>query len=503
MKDKIRVIARLDVKGQNVVKGVHLEGLRVVGRPEELAGRYNAESIDELIYIDSVASLYGRNNLSEVVRRMANETFVPVTVGGGIRSLDDIHLLLRSGADKVAINTEATKRPGFISEAAEKFGSQCIVLSIAAKKIGPEKWEAYTDNARERTGFDVVEWAIKGESLGAGEILLTSIDMEGTMKGFDLELYKEIGTKVSIPVIASGGGGSFEHIERCINNTPVSAIALASLFHYNEMTVSSLKRELAKNNIQVRMESSGFEACGVKGDEAASQTDKNSVVVIDFGLGNLFSVLRSFDMIGIKPQVVSGPEDVMKADRLVLPGVGCFKNAMAELKSRGLSEAVTEFAKTGKPVLGICLGAQMLMTESEEFGVTKGLDLIKGSVKFIRQETQLDGGPFRIPHIGWNSLFDPETGRQEICAFTEKADKDSGRRWGSSVLNGIAIGSEVYFVHSYKIIPDNREDLLSVCYYGGVEIAAVVKNGNITGCQFHPEKSGRIGMEILKNFVAQ
>src|SRR3989344_5086511 len=185
----MRIISRLDIKGPNVVKGLKLEGLRIVGKPAELTKKYYQQGADEILYIDIVASLYERNNLSKVVKEAISlGVFVPMTVGGGVRSLEDIQKLLNAGADKVAINTAATRRPELITEAARRFGSQCIVGSIEAKKIGPQKWEAYVDNGREKTGLDAVAWAVKLVELGAGELLITSVDRDGCESGYDLEL---------------------------------------------------------------------------------------------------------------------------------------------------------------------------------------------------------------------------------------------------------------------------------------------------------------------------
>ncbi|MBI3616073.1 MAG: imidazole glycerol phosphate synthase subunit HisF [Candidatus Omnitrophica bacterium] len=228
----IRIIPRLDIKGPNVVKGVHLEGLRVMGVPELFAAQYYQDGADELIYIDVVASLYGRNSLDEVVRRAAQNIFIPLTVGGGIRTIDDIRRLLRAGADKVAINTAAIKNPKLIQEAARAFGSQCIVLYIEAKKRGPGRYECLTDNGRESTGCDVFEWVRQAVHLGAGEILLTSIDQEGTGKGYDLELTAEVAQRVDVPVIASGGAGAPEHIRDAVLLGKADAVCAASVFHY-------------------------------------------------------------------------------------------------------------------------------------------------------------------------------------------------------------------------------------------------------------------------------
>lgn len=248
----VRIIARMDVKGSNLIKGIHLEGLRKIGNPNVFARRYYDQGIDEIIYIDIVASLYERNTLLNIVRQTTEEIFIPITVGGGIRSIEDVRMVLRAGADKVAVNTAAIKRPGLIQEISRKFGSQCMVLSIEGKRIGNRKWEAYCDNGREKTGIDVVEWAREGCRLGAGEILLTSIDMEGTRKGFDCELVREVSTNVRIPVIASGGMGSFSDFSEVVQSGHADAVALASVLHYGAITVMDLRREATTRGIKVR-----------------------------------------------------------------------------------------------------------------------------------------------------------------------------------------------------------------------------------------------------------
>lgn len=247
-----RLIARLDVKGPYLIKGVHLEGLRVLGDPQDYAKRYYAEGADELIYMDIVASLYGRSKLTEIVRRAVEDVFIPMTVGGGIRSVDDVSDLLGAGADKIAINTAAVHRPELIHEVARRFGSQCMVLSIEAKEQGPGDWEVFTDCGRERSGLDVVEWARKGESLGAGEILVTSIDREGTRRGFDLELTRAVASAVGIPVIASGGMGQASHLVDVVKNGQADAVAMADALHYQRTTLGELRQEAQASGIQVR-----------------------------------------------------------------------------------------------------------------------------------------------------------------------------------------------------------------------------------------------------------
>lgn len=251
----IRLIARLDIKGQNVIKGVHLEGLRVVGDPQALAIRYYEAGVDELLYMDVVASLYNRNSLSEIIKRAAQDVFVPITVGGGIRSVDDAKHILRCGADKVAVNTAAVARPQLISDLARRFGSQAVVLSIEAKQVGPNRWEAYTNNGREKTGLDVVEWAGRGVSLGAGEILVTSIDREGTRRGFDLALMSAVNTVVPVPMIASGGMGSTEHLVEVVQQASVDAVGMAHVLHYKTLELDQLRRSVRQLGIRTRQPS--------------------------------------------------------------------------------------------------------------------------------------------------------------------------------------------------------------------------------------------------------
>lgn len=252
MQRRTRLIARMDIKGPNLIKGVHLEGLRKVGDPQTRATRYYNEGADELIYMDVVASLYGRNSLVDMVRHATEHIFVPITVGGGVRSVDDVDRLLRVGADKVAVNTAALQRPELIADLARQFGSQCIVLSVEAKSRRDGGWEAYTDNGREHTGQDVVEWVQRAEQLGAGEILLTSIDMEGTRKGMDTALTRAVTSVVDIPVIASGGAGTPAHLIAAINEGHADAVAIADMIHFDRTDLRSLRSVLSGAGLSLR-----------------------------------------------------------------------------------------------------------------------------------------------------------------------------------------------------------------------------------------------------------
>lgn len=248
----VRLIPRLDIKGPNLIKGIRLEGLRVMGDPQEFALRYYEAGADELIYMDIVASLYGRNNLSDIIRRAAEQVYIPITVGGGIRSVDDARHILRSGADKVAINTAAVANPDLITQVSRRFGSQAMVLSIEAKQVAPGRWEAYTDNGRERTGLDVIEWVKRGVELGAGEVLLTSVDREGTRKGFEIDLVRRVSDAVSVPVIASGGMGSMDDLLAVVKSGHADAVAIADVLHYKRLALPDIRAAARESGLAVR-----------------------------------------------------------------------------------------------------------------------------------------------------------------------------------------------------------------------------------------------------------
>jgi len=270
----LRVIPRLDIKGPNLVKGINLEGLRIIGDPQKYAEKYYLDGADEIIYIDSVASLYGRNNLSEVVDKAARKISIPLTVGGGLRTIEDIKQILKSGADKVAINTEAVSNHEFIKKCVKYFGSSTIVLSINYKSwpndsfkkstnltVGSSaekdvaKWkryyQVYTENGRQQTGIDAFEWAQLGEKYGVGEILLTSIDNEGMQRGFETELTERLSKKLSIPFIVCGGLGKKEDAKEIYKKTNCNAISFASVLHYEKLKIKELKNYLNENNIDV------------------------------------------------------------------------------------------------------------------------------------------------------------------------------------------------------------------------------------------------------------
>ena len=495
----IRVIARLDVKGPNVVKGMQFEALRVMGKPSDLAKEYFLQGADELLYLDIVASLYRRDNLLHIVREASKSIFVPFTAGGGVRSVEDIRDLLQAGAEKVAINTAATKRPGLIKEAAQRFGSQCIVVSIEAKKSKRGGWEAFTDNGRQATGLDAIAWAKKVESLGAGEILLTSVDREGTQRGLDTELIHAVSDAVSIPVIASGGASSVEEVASDIAASSADAVAIASILHYGKTSIGAIKDALAGKKVGIRPltkkerqhvptiqeETDVFDV-----NRYTKQQFKNTVsidphegehfavpegdpktaeiTIVDYGINNVRSVAMAFESIGARVAIAKKPSDVRDARRLVLPGVGAFGDGMAALSKRKLVEPLKEAVRRGTPLLGICLGMQLLFSESEEFGLHKGLDLIQGRVISFPNPKKISLPDYKLPHIGWAKL--------------------------------LPSGDSVYFVHSFYPVPEKKNGTMESAVYGGITYPATVKQENVIGMQFHPEKSGERGLARLKEF---
>jgi cyclase len=246
-----RVIPCLDVKDGRVVKGINFENLTDAGDPVEQARHYDSEGADELVFLDITASSDRRQIVIDMVREVASRVFIPFTVGGGIRTVEDVQAILRAGADKVSVNTAAVKNPDLLRQGARAFGSQCMVLAIDAKRTG-ESWEVYTHGGRRPTGLDAVDWAREGERLGAGEILLTSMDRDGTRAGYDLDLLRAICGAVKLPVIASGGAGSFEHFRQALVEGGADAVLAASLFHYREMSVRQVKAYLLEHGVHVR-----------------------------------------------------------------------------------------------------------------------------------------------------------------------------------------------------------------------------------------------------------
>ena len=263
----IRIIPRLDIKGPNLVKGIHLEGLRVLGKPSDFAKLYYEQGADELMFMDVVASLYERNSLHDIISETAKRIFIPITVGGGLRTISDIKEVLRAGADKVCLNTAAIKNPSLIKEASRMFGSSTIVVAVEAIKEGEGKYLAYTDNGREYTGVDVFDWVQKVDELGAGEIVITSVDKEGTGQGYDLELVSKVNSLVSCPVIAHGGAGKPSQVVDVLQKANADAVMISSLFHYDFIKENESRASSLEGNVEFLKQKRNFhtfEACSIQ-----------------------------------------------------------------------------------------------------------------------------------------------------------------------------------------------------------------------------------------------
>ncbi|MBS3140080.1 imidazole glycerol phosphate synthase subunit HisF [Candidatus Woesearchaeota archaeon] len=529
---KKRIIARLDIKGPNVVKGVQFECLRVMGKPAQLAEEYYLQGADELLYLDTVANLYRRDNLLTIVHQASENIFIPFTVGGGIRTIEDIKALLLGGAERVAINTAAVQNPSIISKASRIFGSQCIVVSIEAKKKFDETWEPYIDNGRQKTGLDAVTWARRAEALGAGEIIITSVDREGTKRGLDIGLIKAVSEAVSVPVIAAGGAGALEDFFQCFKKTRADAVATASLLHYKNYGIVEIKDYLHREMIPVRLVPNAKRIESNHGEEYNSDDynkytakynldDYNKyttkqieeeyvdvgirksdipenylnlsaaadweIGVIDYGINNVKSVVKSLEKLNQKVKRIIHPEELLKARALVLPGVGAFREGMKALEENGLIYPLLKRVAEGIPILGICLGMQLFFTESEEFGIHKGLNLIPGRVVPFKSPKEVKIAGYSVPHIGWNKLRQPAR---------------SSAPWSKDIFSTLSPESTVYFVHSYYPQTE-REYVIATSAYGGQEFASIVQKKNVFGTQFHPEKSGEIGLKILQSFCNQ
>jgi imidazole glycerol-phosphate synthase subunit HisF len=456
-----RVIPCLDVHAGQVVKGTEFVNLQEVGDPVALASRYEAEGADELVLLDVFATSERRSTMIEVVRRTASEVSIPFTVGGGIRSETDAQNLLDAGADKIAVNSAALAEPALINRLAARFGGQCVVLAVDAKSDGQGSWKAYASGGKVATGKEVTGWTREAVLRGAGEILLTSIDRDGTGSGYDLPMIRSVTDQVGVPVIASGGAGRTEHYQEAILEAGAEAVLVASELHYGRMTVGEIKASLAAGGLPIR-------PAEPSGEQVGPSAARPALAIVDYGVGNRYSVRMALERIGAKASVTAGNDELTQADGIVLPGVGTFQAAMDRLQSAGLDTVLRRLAAVGKPILGICLGEQLLFDGSEEAGWREGLGLIGGRVLEI--ET-----PVR-PNMGWRQV------------------------------NAKGSGNYFYHAHRYAVRPASEETVTgwTSLPYGAdpdYRIPGMVRRGNILGVQFHPEKSGIAGLRLLRDFA--
>ena len=469
-----RVIARLDIKGAKLIKGIRFEGVRVISNAYEAAKNYAECGIDEIFYSDAVASLYERNSLDKLLKRTCQEVFVPITVGGAIRSVQDGRKLLLSGADKLAINSAAVKNPELINDLANAFGSQCVVISIQARKsYSSSGWDVMIESGRERSNKDLITWINEVQSRGAGEIIVTSVDNDGIGEGTDHNLINAVEPFIKIPLIVGGGISSSNEITDIFKkHKQISGVSIGWGFHNSLLNIDDAHKAIKKADCNVKENSFKELHC------FKNNTD---VIVADYSMGNVESLINALKKIGIKPTLSSNKEKIENADLLILPGVGAFPEGMKRLKENNLCEPILKRAVKDKAILGICLGMQLLFEESEEYKLSKGLGVIEGKITKLSSK---DGDKFLpLPHIGWNKLIYNK----------DNLDKD---------LNSFDSIYQ-YFVHSYGYIieKNNPKDLLFSSIYGENNFISGVRKNNIIGFQFHPERSGKVGLDLLQKSI--
>lgn len=474
-----RLIARLDIKGNRLIKGIRFEGLRVLGDPCEAAMRYAEAGADELLYVDAVATLYGRNGLAEPLRRASREMFIPITAGGGVRSVADAAALLAAGADKIAVNTASLQRPELITELAETFGSQCVVVSIQARRTAAGAWEAMAEAGRELSGQDVLAWMERVQQLGAGEILLTSVDQDGTCAGPDQELQVAAASRARVPLVLGGGFAATNQVLEALEQPAVAAVCIGAALHRTRLEMSILKRELAAApaKLPIRLATCVAESPSVT---VSPPLAGKRIGVIDYGMGNQQSLINALEHLGATAMLSAEPDSLLQCDLLALPGVGSFPQGMAELQRRGLDCWLREWVAARRPLLGICLGMQMLFEAGEEFGHTAGLGLFKGKVVRLPPNTDT-GEPLILPHMGWNRLL-------------------PGPAWRHASPTGPL---NQYFVHSYVASGVDPNSVLFYCRYGHYPFVAAVQKDRVVGFQFHPERSGVDGLYLLSQVCNQ
>ena len=482
---KRRLVARLDIKGNRLIKGVRFEGLRVVGDPSELIEKYLKAGIDELFYSDAVASLYGRNSLEGILREACKKCFVPITAGGGIRSVEDGKRLLAAGADKLAINTAAAKNPTLLKQLSDRFGRQCVVLSVQARrKLGDKTgWEVMLSSGREKTSLDLKEWINKAVKYGAGEVFVTSVDQDGTQSGPDDELIKFVSNFIEVPLVVCGGFNSYESISKNFKNDNVSAIAIGSSLHNDNIKIKELKKKLLENRIAIRYQ----ENIELKIEKKILDIEnRDTILVIDYGMGNIQSLMNALKILNYKPILSSDIDLIKKSNLVILPGVGSFPAGMRELKDRNLIPVLRERAFNKNPILGICLGMQLLFKSSTEIDFTLGLDLLKGKVINLKDAEniyKIDQN-IQTPNIGWNNINKIEIhNKKEANSFTE------------------FLKNEYYFVHSYGIDIAHSKDLDFAAKINDLPFMALALKDKLCGIQFHPERSGNEGLSFLDNII--
>lgn len=469
-----RLISRLDIKGRKLIKGRRFDGLRVIGDACQAAKKYAELGVDEIFYTDSVASLYGRNSLEEIVKETSKEVFVPITVGGAIRNIDDGRKMLASGADKLAINSAALLRPEVINELSNVFGKQCVVLSIQARRNNYGGWDLMYESGRERSEKDFREWICECQDRGIGEIFITSVDNDGTGLGPDIKLLEYVKNIVEVPLVFGGGIAKKSELVN-LNDTfkKLSGISIGWALHYEKLSISEVKDTISHENM---IDNKVF-----KEDLKTRIFECPKVAVINYSMGNVQSLVNGLQKVGAEVILTDKPDFYDEYNIWALPGVGAFPEGMRQLNKRNLVQKIKNHVGSGGGLIGICLGMQMFFEKSHEYDTTEGLALLNGEVKKMNIRLE-NNQKLILPHIGWNDL--------EEGSITTNWIKDF-------------VGIKQYFVHSFSVEPN----LLKSDYeflktsYGKNTFISGVKKGRIFGLQFHPERSGSNGLKLLRKII--
>lgn len=467
-----RIIAKLEVKTSNVIKGVRFEGLKIIGKPVDVAVHCFKKGVDELYYVDTVASLYGRNNLLEYVKETASVINIPMTVEGGISSIGDITALLRSGADKIAINTAAVSNRDLLPQSVREFGAQCIVASVYTKfSEDDHDWYIWTDNARNNSGIRLGDWLRYLKEVGVGEVCVNSIDNDGLMEGFDYKLLSFLKDRIDCPLIFSGGCSSFQEAEEVLMIDHLDAVAISSCLYSDRDPVSA--------SCQGRSNALNYEPI----NHTSIPSDASRVAVIDLGVNNVCSIINCLQHLRIGHDVIRSPVDMGVYDLLILPGSGAFGAFMEKLRLSGLDELIIDFYNHGGRIIGICLGAQILLNKSEETDCVPGLGLVSGEVVSIKNSFPT----LKTPHVGWREL---RVGRSlpNQAMLNDKLSDSIGQH------------ARYYFTHSYHMCLTNPEYVISRVH-GVADMVAIYMTDTVIGMQFHPEKSGDAGYAILHSSI--
>ena len=475
-----RIIARLDIKGKKLIKGIRFEGLRVLGDAVDFAEKYYLNGIDEILYIDAVASLYGRNSLSEILSETSKRIFVPITAGGGIRSVDDAKKLISNGADKVAINTGLVEDIGLANKLIKTFGSQCVVASIQAKRNSDLGWEVMKASGRERTGKSVIDWINDLQTQGVGEILITSVDMDGFSKGIDKDLVVACSKVCEVPLIIGGGFGYEDEVKTVIKNPRISGLSIGTAFHKNKLSTKNLKDKIKASNpnlVRVVKNQIDYDSQDLN-NSIGNLFRKKNLLIVDYGLGNNLSLYNALEKLDYSVEISHSINKIKKADLIFLPGVGSFAQGISNLRQRGIYNLLIERAKLGKPIIGICLGMQLLFDSGTEFKFSEGLGLIRGTVQKLDINPNNSSEIF-LPHIGWNEIY----------------------RKGSEIRKSKNLRQ--YFVHSYAAKDVDEKYVTFISNYSDQEFIAAVRKDNIAGFQFHPERSGIDGLNLLSEEIVK